>query len=428
MSKTFRTATVVALALMLPVGYAQAETADEFVARINKEFADIWLEGNAAGWTQATYINVDTELLNARATERWLAAFSKAVEEAKAFDGQPMSAASKRAIELSEAGRAGARAEGSGEARRARDAARRAWRASTARPSTASRARTPAATRRSSRPCSRRAATTTSCSTPGRAGTTRRSRCAPITSASSSSRTRARASSVTRTSVRCGARVTTCRPTSSPRRPRGSTRRSSRSTRTCSAMRAAGCAKKYGEDKVPGRQADPGAPARQHVGAAVGRATTTCSSRTRASATSTSTAALVKQGYDAVRMAKSAEAFYKSIALPALPETFWERSMLTQPRDRDVAMPRERLAHGRQGGRAHQECIRPTYEELRTHLSRDGARLLLPLVQGAAVPVPERRARRLPRGDRRHDHAVDDAGLPREDRARAGRARRARKR
>ena len=79
---------------------ASAETADEFVARINKEFADIWLEGNAAGWTQATYITVDTQLLNARATERWFAAFSKAVEEAKKFDGQPMSPASARALQL----------------------------------------------------------------------------------------------------------------------------------------------------------------------------------------------------------------------------------------------------------------------------------------------------------------------------------------
>ena len=64
-----------------------AETADEFVARLNKEFADIGLELNAAGWTQATYITVDTELLSARANERFLAAFSKAVEEAKKFEG-----------------------------------------------------------------------------------------------------------------------------------------------------------------------------------------------------------------------------------------------------------------------------------------------------------------------------------------------------
>ena len=79
-------ATIAATMTLLPAGSAFAETADEFVARLNREFAAIWLEGNAAGWTQATYITVDTQLLNARATERWLAAFSKAVEEAKQFE------------------------------------------------------------------------------------------------------------------------------------------------------------------------------------------------------------------------------------------------------------------------------------------------------------------------------------------------------
>ncbi|MBN4050400.1 M2 family metallopeptidase, partial [Desulfobulbus sp. AH-315-M07] len=48
------------------------------------------------------------------------------------------------------------------------------------------------------------------------------------------------------------------------------------------------------------------------------------------------TAALVDQGYDALRMVKSAEAFYTSMGLTALPESFWEKSMLTKPRDRDV--------------------------------------------------------------------------------------------
>ena len=62
---------------------AAAETADEFVARLNKEFADIALEYNAAGWTQATYITVDTQLLSARANERYLGAFSKAVADAE---------------------------------------------------------------------------------------------------------------------------------------------------------------------------------------------------------------------------------------------------------------------------------------------------------------------------------------------------------
>ena len=85
---------------LLPPVIARAETADEFVARLNKQFAELGLEINAAGWTQATYINVDTELLSAKATEHYLEAFSNAVEEAKKFDGQPMTAASKRSIEL----------------------------------------------------------------------------------------------------------------------------------------------------------------------------------------------------------------------------------------------------------------------------------------------------------------------------------------
>ncbi len=45
---------------------------------------------------------------------------------------------------------------------------------------------------------------------------------------------------------------------------------------------------------------------------------------------------LVQQKWDAVRMTKSAEAFYTSIGFPALPQTFWERSMLVRPRDREV--------------------------------------------------------------------------------------------
>ena len=75
-------------------------TADEFVARLNKDLAALDLEENKAGWTQATYINVDTEWLNARANEHFLAYFSNAVEEAKQYRGQPMSKDSARALEL----------------------------------------------------------------------------------------------------------------------------------------------------------------------------------------------------------------------------------------------------------------------------------------------------------------------------------------
>ncbi len=45
---------------------------------------------------------------------------------------------------------------------------------------------------------------------------------------------------------------------------------------------------------------------------------------------------LVRQRYDARRMVETGERFYTSLGLPELPDTFWERSLLTRPRDRDV--------------------------------------------------------------------------------------------
>jgi peptidyl-dipeptidase A len=41
-------------------------------------------------------------------------------------------------------------------------------------------------------------------------------------------------------------------------------------------------------------------------------------------------------GYDALKMVKTGEAFFTSLGFEPLPETFWTRSMLTKPRDRDV--------------------------------------------------------------------------------------------
>jgi peptidyl-dipeptidase A len=45
---------------------------------------------------------------------------------------------------------------------------------------------------------------------------------------------------------------------------------------------------------------------------------------------------LVAKNYDPIKMVKTGEAFYTSLGLPALPASFWERSMFTKPRDREV--------------------------------------------------------------------------------------------
>ncbi len=48
------------------------------------------------------------------------------------------------------------------------------------------------------------------------------------------------------------------------------------------------------------------------------------------------TKALKEKGYDEVKMVKQAESFFMSLGLDPLPPTFWERSLLKKPRDREV--------------------------------------------------------------------------------------------
>ncbi len=48
------------------------------------------------------------------------------------------------------------------------------------------------------------------------------------------------------------------------------------------------------------------------------------------------TSKLVENGYTPLKMVETAEAFFTSLGLDPLPETFWERSMITRPRDREV--------------------------------------------------------------------------------------------
>ena len=45
---------------------------------------------------------------------------------------------------------------------------------------------------------------------------------------------------------------------------------------------------------------------------------------------------LVAQNYTVRRMFETAEGFYTSLGLQPLPDTFWSRSMLEKPRDREV--------------------------------------------------------------------------------------------
>ena len=74
--------------------------APAFVAQVNEELTPIYREANAAGFTQATNITADTQFLNARATERMLEYYSRKAGEARVYDGQKLDDASARSLLL----------------------------------------------------------------------------------------------------------------------------------------------------------------------------------------------------------------------------------------------------------------------------------------------------------------------------------------
>ncbi|HUO81348.1 MAG TPA: M2 family metallopeptidase [Gammaproteobacteria bacterium] len=82
------------------------ESPDEFVARVNEELAELGRLSGAAEWVRATYINKDTAVIAADVSERSLAYLTKAVKEASKYDGMEMGADAARQITLLKLGTA----------------------------------------------------------------------------------------------------------------------------------------------------------------------------------------------------------------------------------------------------------------------------------------------------------------------------------
>ncbi|RYE89880.1 MAG: peptidase M2 family protein, partial [Myxococcales bacterium] len=78
------------------------------------------------------------------------------------------------------------------------------------------------------------------------------------------------------------------------------------------------------------------------------------------------TAALKRQKYDPVRMVKLAESFFTSLGMEKLPATFWERSMLTKPKDREVVCHASAWDPGYNGDLRIKMCIKVDEEDLVT--------------------------------------------------------------
>lgn len=361
---TLAAAVLVSLFPVLPMTASAEESADEFVARINRDLTDLGIEVSAAAWTQATYINQDTQLLAAKAYERYLGFFSAAVEQARMFDGKPMSDASRRAIELLKLGVAAPapadpekRAElatllagmeakyGSGkycpegpescvdetslkqvlETSRDYDELLEAWL--------------------------------------GWRSAARRIRPDYVRFVELANEGAHELGYADLGAMwRAGYDMPADDFTREAERLWGQVKPLYEQLHCYARSRLAD---HYGADKVPA-----GKPIPAHLlGNMWGQqwdAVYDLLEPYRGVSDLDVDAALVKQNYDAVKMTGSAESFYQSIAFPALPETFWERSMLTKPRDRDVQCHASAWHMDGDEDVRIKQCIRPTYEELRT--------------------------------------------------------------
>jgi peptidyl-dipeptidase A len=77
-------------------------------------------------------------------------------------------------------------------------------------------------------------------------------------------------------------------------------------------------------------------------------------------------AALKRQKYGPEKMARRAEGFFTSLGLDPLPKTFWERSMLTKPRDREVVCHASAWDVTSSDDLRIKMCIRPIEEDFIT--------------------------------------------------------------
>ena len=78
-----------------------AESADDFIARVNAELKAMYPELNSAQWLAATYINPDSERVAAKANERWMTVLNGWIEQAGQYPSDaPMGADTARALSL----------------------------------------------------------------------------------------------------------------------------------------------------------------------------------------------------------------------------------------------------------------------------------------------------------------------------------------
>jgi peptidyl-dipeptidase A len=84
-----------------PAAPPSAADAHAFVERMNADYKARYVEPSAAEWVAETYITDDTQKLTARANERWLQWLSAEIEQARAFEHTSgVDASDRRALDL----------------------------------------------------------------------------------------------------------------------------------------------------------------------------------------------------------------------------------------------------------------------------------------------------------------------------------------
>ncbi|MFM1885658.1 MAG: hypothetical protein RL026_815 [Pseudomonadota bacterium] len=341
--------------------------AASFVARVETELRELGKEVSAASWVQATYITQDTQLLSAKANERYLAYFSQTVEQAKAFEGKPMDGRTARALQLLKLGVS---------APAPNDAAKRSELATLAAGLEAAYGSAKycldGAAAQDCRNIDEISAVIADSRDPvklreywvgwhdaARGSRDEYTRFVELANEGARELGYADLGAMWRSGYDM-----------SPAEFEAEAERLWQQVKPlydelhCYARDR--LAAKYGAEQVPAGQPIPVQLLGNLWGQQWNNIYEDILKPYPAVAAPNLDTALQAQKYDAVRMTRSAESFYTSLGMPSLPKTFWERSMLTRPRDREVVC--HASAWQMDGGEdvRIKQCIVPTGEELGT--------------------------------------------------------------
>ena len=348
-----------------PARAGAAHSAEEFVARVNGELAALSQEAQAAGFTLDTFITPDTQLLNAKANDRYLAYLSKAVAEARRYDTQQLSPATARALVKLRLNVAAPAPD---------DAVKRARLTQLAAQLEAKYGE--------GRYCP-----------PGTGACRNLDQLSDIlaTSRSYDELTEAwRGWHAVGAGMREDYREFVALANEGARElgfkdlgvmwragydmsPEEFDAESERLWRQVKPLydalhcyARARLAKRYGEDKVPAGKPIPAQLLGNMWAQQWNKVYPDILKPYARASIETADARLKAQKWDAPRLAHSAESFYASLGFPQLPHTFWERSMLTRPRDREVVCHASAWDMGSGGDVRIKACLEPTEEDLYT--------------------------------------------------------------